>query len=181
MRKFLLLLGFVLLVCHASGQDAELPFKLGSGSRAKSFNDLAEYKAEIEPKQAKPGETVTFKLTVTPKGAAWTYPAVSDQLSTNTYKLPKPGDVIFVGGVTDPPGWKEKPSIEPPGLMDRYYSHQVTWELKAVVSPKAAPGSKTVALAIGSKIQICNDNGCFFSDVENPPLVPIEMIEIKVS
>lgn len=176
MRYLLLVLGLALLAGPAAGQAPDdLPFKLGLRTKARSFEDLAEYKAVIEPKQARPGETVTFKLTVTPKGDAWTYPAgVTEQLSKNTLNLPKPGALIFVGGVTDPTGWKEKPSVEP-GLKDRYYPDPVTWELRAVVSPKADPGAKTVALGLGTQIMVCNDAGCFYSDLKNPPAAAFEV------
>ena len=83
MRNLYLVLGLALLASPAAGQAPDLPFKLNSGTKARSFADVAEYRAEIEPKQARPGETVTFKLTVSPKGAAWTYPArAPGQLST---------------------------------------------------------------------------------------------------
>lgn len=177
MRTRLAALTLILLAGSAAGQAPDLPFKLGPGSKARSFEDVAEYKAEIEPRQAKPGETVTFKLTVAPKGDAWTYPAtVAGQLSSNTIDPPKPGDLIFVGGVTDPPGWKEKPSAADPGLTDRYYPDPVTWELKAVVSPKASPGRKTIALGRGTQIQACNDSGCFYSDLKNPPAAEFEVM-----
>ncbi len=178
MRTPLAALTLALLAAPAVGQPPELPFTLpGAGSKARSFADVAEYKAEIEPKRAKPGETVTFKLTVTPAPDAWTYPAnpPDGQLSKVDIILPKPGDLIFVGPVADPPGWKTKPAAEA-GKTDRYYPDPVTWELKAVVSPKATPGPKTVALGRGTRLQACNHANCFFTDVRDPPSAAVEVL-----
>jgi thiol:disulfide interchange protein len=178
MRTLLAVLTLALLASPAAAQPPDdLPFKLpGFGPKATSFYDIADYEAAIEPAQAKPGETVTFKLTVTPKLGAWTYPAnpPDGQLARSEIDFPRRGDLIFVGGVADPPGWQTKPSAEA-GKTDRYYPEAVTWELKAVVSPKATPGVKKVALT-GTRIQACNEANCFYTDLRNPPSAEIEVL-----
>ncbi|HET6573993.1 MAG TPA: cytochrome c biogenesis protein CcdA, partial [Fimbriiglobus sp.] len=177
MRNLLLALGLALLAGPAAGQESDLPFKLpGAGSSARSFDDIADSGVTVEPAKARPGQTVTVKLTVAPKPGAWTYPVnpPGDQLSRNDFTLPKSGDLIFVGAVTDPPGWKAKPSILDPLQQDQYYPHEVTWELSAVVSPKAASGKKTVALK-GVSLLACIEGGkCFNSRI--PPSASFEVL-----
>ncbi|OWK42339.1 protein-disulfide reductase DsbD family protein [Fimbriiglobus ruber] len=150
----------------------------GAGSGAKSFADIASYTATFEPAQAKRGQVVTLKLTVSPKPEkrSWTYPAdpPPDQASKNTINVPRKGDVIFVGAVVDPAGWKEKPSDL--GGIERYYPKPVTWEIKAVVSPTAAPGKKSVALT-GTRFQACIDGNCFVSDIRRPPAAELEILD----
>jgi thiol:disulfide interchange protein len=172
MRTPLAALTLALLAGPAVGQPPELPFTLpGAGSMYHSFEDVAEVTTSIEPAKAKPGQTVTFRLTIAPKPGCDTYPANAPkhQNSKNIIKLPRPGDLIFVGPVTDPPGWKEKPSELEPGKKDRYYPDAATWELTAVVSPAATPGAKTVALT-GTRLLACVDGPagkCF--NGEAPP------------
>ncbi len=176
-----LIVALAALAGPAAAQPSELMRLPGaSASKAKSFADAAEVTASIEPARAKPGQTVTFKLTVAPKQGFDTYPTTGpeSQVGRNVIKLPPPGDLIFVGSVTDPPGWKEKPSEINPLGKERYYVRPATWELKAVVSPKAAPGAKTVVLK-GTKLQACINgaNGqCFYSDRFNPPSATVEVL-----
>ena len=108
----------------------------GRSGRADSFADVADHSLRFEPAQAKPGQVVTLKVTVTPKAGYWTYPANADQISRNRFVLPTTGDLIFVGPVTDPPGAKEKPG-DNFGETDLYYPGPapVTWAFTAVVSP----------------------------------------------
>src|SRR5690349_1935890 len=112
MRTLLLALTLALLAAPAAAQPPGLPFTLPGANEAKSFEDVAEVAASIEPTKAKRGQTVTFKLTITPKPGCDTYPAnpPEHQDSRNIINLPKPGDLIYVGPVTDPAGWHEKPS-----------------------------------------------------------------------
>ncbi len=50
----------------------------------------------------------------------------------------------------------------------------MTWEIKAVVPPTAAPGKKTVPLA-GVAIQACDKNSCFYS---KPSAIPSPAFEV---
>lgn len=156
------LLFVLILAAPAAAQPPDLKFKLpGGGGKARSFADVADLTTEIVPAAAKPGQTVAFRLTITPKPGCWTYPANPPvaQDSVISIALPKSGDLAFVPMVVDPDGWKEKPNALNNGL-DRYYPGPATWELKATVMPSAGPGEKVVTLT-GSKLQACNDNNCF--------------------
>src|SRR2546421_3415005 len=66
--------------------------------KASSFADVADVETAFEPAQARPGEVVKFKLTITPKPGCWTYPAVDfppEQTGRNVIKLPQAEDVVF--------------------------------------------------------------------------------------
>ncbi|MBA4065424.1 MAG: hypothetical protein C0501_17265 [Isosphaera sp.] len=124
------------------------------------FDQVGAVALEVVPAKARRGETVTVRLTVTPKAGAWTYPTKPDdpnQTSKNSIRLPQgPGDVIYVTPVVDPPGAEVKF-----GGTDQVYAKPATWEFAAVVSPKATPGTKTVGVADGTNLQVCNDENCF--------------------
>ena len=63
--------------------------------------------ATVEPAEAKPGQVVTFKLTVTLATGYHTYPLVQpDKLAAgmvNKVVFPEAGALIFVGDAIDPP------------------------------------------------------------------------------
>ena len=127
------------------------PFEKGPKKRA-TFADVGKVTVEVTPKEAKPGETVQVKLTVAPNPGNWTYPVNPkdrEQAGSNRIKWePKLADLIFVGGITDPPDPKSKPRDDdkPNGPKDEYYPHRAEWIFAAVVSPKASPGLKKVPL-----------------------------------
>ncbi|MBN9118625.1 MAG: thioredoxin family protein [Planctomycetes bacterium] len=169
----------------APAQPLELVPKnpIGAPSKLpKGFARLADVTVDVVPAKAKWGETVVVKLTITPKADGYTYPAFpkdAKQDSRNTVEFPPIGDLIFIGTVTDPPVvWKEKPRDEknPGGPKDQYTDKPVTWELKAVVSPKAAAGKKEIALD-GTRLQVCDHDGCNPARGKQLPPVTVEVVE----
>ena len=144
-----------------------------------TFADYGKVTMEVSPKAARPGETVTVKVTVAPSSFAWTYPnKPSDpaQAGKNNIQPPPPGDLIFVGGVTDPPGAKTKPRDDKPDAKDEYYPSPATCVMRAVVSPRATPGAKTVKLT-GTGIQICTENSCLYSTPNELPTGEITVLD----
>jgi cytochrome c biogenesis protein CcdA len=122
----------------------------------KSFDEGAKVSMEISPKQAKPGQPVTFKVTISPELGCWTYPSNTKQSSKNMFLFPSKGDVVFLPIVTDPPGAKTKKS----GTETlQYYPDEVSWTFEGVVSPSATPGLKKVELK-NSYLQVCNEMNC---------------------
>ena len=75
-----------------------------------SFEEAATFTATFVPAKAKPGEPVTLKLTISPNIGCWTYPGNPrmGQTGTNTFILPKEGDVFFLPKFDDPPEHKVK-------------------------------------------------------------------------
>lgn len=142
--------------------------------KPRTFADMADVSAVIDPPAAKPGQVVTFKLTISPKPGAWTYPTnpPDGQASKNVIILPRSEAIVFVGPVTDPPGWKLKPP-DGTGQRDRYYADAVTWEVKAIVAPKATEGKKTIPLT-ETRLQACNNSVCL--PLREPPVATVEVL-----
>ena len=146
----------------------------------KPIGEYGTARLEVVPKQAKRNETVTVRLTITPAGGAHTYPfnpTDPEQASKNYLKLPPPGDLIFLPGVTDPAGWEEKPrsAADLFGPTDQVYEHEVTWEFTAVVSPDAAPGATTIDLG-KTRLQACKDQ-CLTITRDELPTAMVEVID----
>ena len=128
--------------------------------------------AKFDPAEAKPGQTVTFTLTVALNDGYHTYPTVQpDKMAAgmeNTITFPAPGPVVFVGRTLDPKGYQA--TAEPVlGIKElRTYSGTTVFTRTAVVSPAAKPGPAAVKLA-AFKLLVCDDNNCF-----PPKTVPVE-------
>jgi thiol:disulfide interchange protein DsbD len=169
----------VLVVALAS-DPAAAQFELPPSKLPKKFLALADVRLEVVPAAAKWGETVTVKLSIDLKPGAdgYTYPFFPKdpgQDSKNILVLPPPGDLIFIGPLTDPPGLKEKQREgAPAGVMDQYYDTSVTWQFKAVVSPKATPGVKTLGLG-KSILQVCKEQ-CVRATGDQLPTVAFEVL-----
>ena len=128
--------------------------------------------AEISPAEAKPGQTVTFSLTVELNEGYHTYPTRQiDKMAegmVNTIKFPAAGSLIFVGAIQEPKGVKTKADPEIGITELRYYEGKATFTRKAVVSPKAPAGPATVKLT-AFKLSVCDKINCF-----PPKDVPVE-------
>ena len=118
----------------------------------------------VEPAEAKPGQLVSVKLTVTLAGGFHTYPLVQPDKQAegmvNRIDFPAAGALIFVGEATDPPlaETKAEPLL---GIKSmHYYKGKMTYERKAVVSPKATAGAMTVAIP-KFVLSICDKDSCF--------------------
>ncbi|MBX9583400.1 MAG: protein-disulfide reductase DsbD N-terminal domain-containing protein [Gemmataceae bacterium] len=133
---------------------------------------VKKVEARFDPPEAKPGQTVTLKLTVELNEGYHTYPTKQPDKEAasmvNQLKFPDPGAVVFVGGVTDPDKYvtKAEPAL---GIKElREYEGKVTFTRKAVVSPKAAAGPAAVKLT-EFKLMVCDQTNCF-----PPKKVPVE-------
>ncbi len=120
--------------------------------------------ASIEPAEAKPGQLVIFKLTVTLAKGYHTYPLVQpDKLAegmVNKIDFPEPGLLIFVGEALDPPQpeSKSEPLLGIKAL--NYYHGTVVYERKAVISPKAKAGAASAAIP-KFILSVCDKDSCF--------------------
>ena len=167
----------VAFALFAGSLAAQEPIRLSPSGGEKSFADVGSVDVKVVPAQAKPGQLVMVRLTVTPKNGAWTYPAnpPEGQFALNEISPPRNGTdpLIFVGPITDPPG-SEKKAGAIPGTSDVVYKRAATWELQAIVSPKATPGTKSMPLN-GVSVQVCKTK-CFNSDRKNPPTADFEVL-----
>jgi thiol:disulfide interchange protein len=134
----------------------------------RTFADVADVTAKIEPAKAKPGDKVKFTLTISPKPDCWTYPAGDE----NSIRLPKTGDVVFDQRIDDPPGALPK-LVD--GMSIDHYPFEVSWTFTGTVAANATPGKKSIALT-GSKLQVCNAKNCFYTKPDTTPAAELEIL-----
>ena len=133
---------------------------------------VKKVEGKFTPAEAKPGQTVTFTLTVELNDGFHTYPTAQlDKQAAamvNEIKFLGAESLIFVGKLEDPKDVKTK--AEPDlGILEMLYcTGSVTYTRKAVVSPKAASGAATVKLA-SFRLSVCDKDNCF-----PPKTVPVE-------
>jgi len=147
---------------------------------------VKKVEATVEPAETKPGQTATFRLTVTLTDETYTYPlkqlekAAANDVNKITW--PAAAGVVFVGDATDSPKFKTRPepALEIKAL--RYYEGTVTYERKFVVNPTATAGDTTIALP-EFKFSACHKGQCYPGKVLKPeakfkvlpgPAVPVE-------
>ena len=167
---------------------ALLPEQRAAGVQKKGWYEKAVKKVEMtfDPAEAKPGQTVTFKLTVDLNDGYHTYPTVQPdpgaESFVNAIKYPAPGSAIFVGKTADPKDYdtKEEPILKIKEL--RVIAGTAVYTRKFVVSPKAAAGKLELKLD-EFRLQVCDKSNCFPSKkielsatlkVLDGPAVPVE-------
>lgn len=182
----------VLALCVApAGAQAQFPGdnpppKAGK-KRPRTVHDIADVTFEVVPPKAKRGETVTAQLTIVPKKGAYTYPFFPKdpaQSSKNDLgKLSVTADYVFLPGVTDPPGAKEKPREVDPGKTDQYYPELVptVWKFSVVVPKAAAAGKKVLTLGDGTRLQVCNESNCFYLSRDELPKAELEVLDAEAA
>jgi hypothetical protein len=125
---------------------------------------VKKVEAKFEPAEAKPGQTVVFKLTIELAEGYHTYPLVQPEKSAasmvNKLATPTAGDLVFVGKPFDPknPKSKSEPILGIDELL--YYTGTLTYEQMVVVSPQAKAGPLTMALP-GFFLNVCDKDNCF--------------------
>jgi DsbC/DsbD-like thiol-disulfide interchange protein len=132
---------------------------------------VKKVEATFEPAEAKPGQTVTFKLKVELHEGYLTYPLVQPDKGAagqvNKIVFPEPGNVIFVGEAFDP----KNPKVKMEQLLGinelHYYTGTLVYERKAVVSPNAKPGEVKVVLS-QFLLSVCEKDNCFPSKKLTP-------------
>jgi Disulphide bond corrector protein DsbC len=137
------------------------PFALAADPKKGGVKSV---EAKFEPAEAKPGQTVTLKLTVTLEDGYYTYPLVQTDKAAagmvNKVEFPKAGAVVFVGDALDPanPKTKAEPVL---GITEMlYYTGTVVYERTAVVNPSAKAGEVTVELP-KFLLSVCDKDNCF--------------------
>lgn len=144
------------------------PFALAADAKKGGVKSV---EATFEPAEAKPGQTVTLKLTVTLEDGYYTYPLVQDDQAAagmvNKLEFPKAGAVVFVGEAIDPAGAKSK--AEPVLGIEKmtYYTGTVVFERKAVVNPAAKAGEAAVELP-KFVLSVCDKDNCFPPKTHKP-------------
>jgi DsbC/DsbD-like thiol-disulfide interchange protein len=142
MRRILFALPFCVLVTAAHADDV-----------------VTKVEAVFEPAEAKPGQTVTLKLTVKLADGFHTYPLTQPspeaKYSVNSIKFPEGGPIVFVDKTVDPPSPKTKKGEDHEYLI---YPGGGTWTRMAVVSPAAKAGPVTAKIRM--KLLVCDEDRC---------------------
>jgi hypothetical protein len=127
------------------------------------FKDiLKKAEAKFEPAEARPGQTVTLKLTLQLLDGWNTYPTVQTdkraKAQANKIEFPEASGVVFVDALVEPPHPKQK--AEPIAGIEQllYYPGGGTWERKAVVPPTAKPGA--ISAKIKFRVLVCDKDNC---------------------
>jgi hypothetical protein len=147
---------------------------------------IKSVKVTVEPKEAKPGQTVTVKLTVDLEQGFTLY--ATSQTDKNaadfvtTIPFPAAGTVVFVGSIKEPelPVVKAVPEL---GIRElKAFEGKVVFERPAVVAPTAAAGPTAVKIA-GLKLQVCDDKNCYMGKAISPEaslkVLPGPAVEIE--
>jgi len=120
--------------------------------------------ATFHPAEAKPGQTVTLKLTVELAAGYHTYPLVQTdpkaKAMVNTVAFPAAGAVVFVGDATDPEGGDVVAEPLLGILAMKHLTGTVVYERPAVVAPTAAAGQVTVTVP-KFVVSVCDHDNCF--------------------
>jgi DsbC/DsbD-like thiol-disulfide interchange protein len=165
MRKNMMFIPAILLIVAVASAPA-------SNQKDWFEKSVKKIEAKFEPAEAKPGQTVTFSLTIELNPGYHTYPTMQPEKAAagfvNIIKYPGPETVVFVGTTVEPKEFVKKAVPELNITEMHEYGGKVTYTRKAVVSPKAMPGAATVKLAEFT-LQVCDEQTCF-----RPKKIPVE-------
>lgn len=145
-------------------------------AQVKPDDAITKVEAVFEPAVAKPGQTVTLKVTMVLADGLHTYPVEqadkAAKSQTNRFTFPEAGTVVFVDKVQDPLDYKTKAEA----VLDieelRYLPKGGIWERKAVVAPTATAG--TTETEVKFRVLVCDKNNCF------PPKTLMLKAKLKV-
>ena len=117
----------------------------------------------FDPTEAKPGQTVTLRITVTLPTGHHTYPTRQPETAAAAFvtrvKFPDPGPVVFVDDVTDPKKSAAKPDPDLGVKELRTLSGTVTFTRTLVVNPAQPAGKLTLTLP-ELRLPVCTADGC---------------------
>lgn len=115
--------------------------------------------AKVEPATVKRGQTVKWTLRMDIADGWHTYPTKQpderNDSFVNKIAFPKPGDVVFVGEITEP---TTKIRTEMDGSRVSEIEGSPVWERSFVVHPNAKPGKMTISVPV--TISVCDKNAC---------------------
>jgi thiol:disulfide interchange protein DsbD len=136
-------------------------------TKVQTINDRITFTAAIEPKEARPGETVRLTITGTPKRGYHTYPLTQrseddaqDKSGLCRLEYAKTAGLKPLVPVTESdPEWV----VEKAGGVFLEHKKQFTWSQDILILPDAKPGDKTLPITIN--LQACDEKNCLRGDV----------------
>ena len=121
--------------------------------------------ASVEPADAKPGETVKFKVTAKLDPGLHIYD-FQESYEPGEGPFPTSFDLFDIGSLKPASGWtaSRDPIVKPepifgPGVITSYFEDMATWTIELQV-PDDAPSGE-IALRCQAAYQICDENSCF--------------------
>jgi thiol:disulfide interchange protein DsbD len=148
-----------------------VPERAGAQPARKTFDEvLTRIEAEVEPAEARRGQTVTWRLKVTVLPGWHSYPTAQVDPEAASYltqiKFERAaGDAVFVGGLKEP-AFHTKPEPDLNVKELRYLEGNLVWERSAVIPPDAKPGEMTVEVPV--RIYACDENNFCLSPRDIP-------------
>jgi thiol:disulfide interchange protein len=153
-----------LLSVSAVAQEAKTPKPAhkDSGPFLRPKKEEADFTASVNPAEAKPGETVKYKVTAK-LGDNWhiyKYAKEQPQEGPRATQF----DFFDTAGLKIKGDWtaskkaSQKKEEAFGGLLVEFYEQEVTWSIPLEIPVGTAAGKKTLRCQI--YFQICNDNGC---------------------
>jgi hypothetical protein len=154
-----LVAGLFALICQADEPLLPVPKKNDWYTKA-----VKKHTVTVDPVEAKPGQTVTLKISFELAEGYTTYPTVQPDKNAegmvNKITYPEAGAVIFVGETLDPVKFKKKAELDV-GIKElRYYEGKLSYERKFVVNPTQKPGEIKIEIP-SFKLMVCDAKNCF--------------------
>jgi thiol:disulfide interchange protein DsbD len=118
----------------------------------------------VDPAEAHPGQTVTYKVRAVLEPGLHIY-AVARDNAEHDGPIPTTFDFFDPAGLKVAGTWKpdHEPEARPEPAFNNqiieFFEHEVTWSITLSVPADAAPGKRTLRCQAG--YQICNERSCF--------------------
>ena len=174
-----LLTGFLMVQAQALADDAPKPAKKDTAAALKPAT--ATLTAAVEPAEAKPGDTVTFKVTAKLDAGFHIYKYSKEQGSG---PVPTSFDFFDPAGLEIEGDWtasrnpeKHKDPNFPDVASVEYYEDEVTWSIKLKIPATAAPGKKV--LRTQARYMVCDAKTCSIPGRWTLPDVELTITEGK--
>ncbi|MEW4569046.1 cytochrome c biogenesis protein CcdA [Tautonia sp. JC769] len=122
----------------------------------------AQFATAIEPLEARPGEVVEYRVSVT-LDPTWHIYAISETIPEGVAAVPTRFDLFGLGGLEPAGEWSSDREAHVPEevsgvLAYDYFEDEVVWTLPLRVPADAAPGERTLRTQI--QFQLCDPKSC---------------------
>lgn len=138
------------------------------------------FSASVEPTDAKPGQNVTYKVTVKLDPGLHIYD-VQASFEPGDGPFPTSFDLFDIGSLKPVSDWKasRSPIVKPepvfgPDVMTAYFEDLASWTIELQVPADAQPGERT--LRSQAAYQICNETSCFPPTYQTLPDVALTIL-----
>jgi thiol:disulfide interchange protein DsbD len=163
--SLLLLFTGSLLLIPAASAIADPPAPKKKDSRAGFQSKNAELTTSVEPAEARPGDTVTFKVIAKLDPGYHIYKYSKTPIKPGDGPSYTSFDLFDTDGLKAEGDWsasrepiQHKEAVWPNLPFVEYYEDDAIWSIKLKVPADATPGKKTIRVQAG--YMVCNDKSC---------------------